>query len=256
RTTFASGLASPFALAFDSRGNLFVADGGTGYDIIVGAAVYKFTPSGLRSTVASENDQVSVIPNGLAIDTADNLFVSDGVTRSILKFTPSGVRTTFASRFVTAMAFQPKAAPTDFNNDGKPDYLLYNASTHQTALWYLNNNVHVAGASGPTLPAGWRVAGVGDFNRDRHPGYLLFNPATRQTAIWYLNNNTRIGAASRPTLPTSWESVATGDFNKDGKPDWVLHNPSTQQTAIWYFNNNVHIGGAYGPTLPAGYSLV
>src|SRR5438067_710662 len=66
RTTFASGLASPFALAFDSRGNLFVADGGTGYDIIVGAAVYKFTPSGLRSTVASENDQVSVIPNGLA----------------------------------------------------------------------------------------------------------------------------------------------------------------------------------------------
>src|SRR6185503_14598119 len=66
-TTFASGLNYPFALAFDSRGNLFVADGGyDGYDFpVLGAAVYKFTPSGLRSIVASETDQVSVIPYGL-----------------------------------------------------------------------------------------------------------------------------------------------------------------------------------------------
>ena len=174
RTTFASGLFYPFALAFDSRGNLFVADGGFAFDLIFGAAVYKFTPSGLRSTVVSENDQVRVIPDGLAIDSADNLFVADGVSGSILKFTPSGVRTTFASGFVTdsgccviiapmafqprATAFQPNAAPTDFNNDGKPDYLLYNASTHQTALWYLNNNVHIGGASGPTS-AGWLATG-------------------------------------------------------------------------------------------------
>ena len=109
RTTFASGLFYPFALAFDSRGNLFVADGGFAYDLIFGAAVYKFTPSGQRSTVASENDEVPVVPDGLAIDSADNLFVADWVSGNILKFTPSGVRTTFASRFVPAMAFQPRA---------------------------------------------------------------------------------------------------------------------------------------------------
>ena len=103
RTTFASGLFYPFALAFDSRGNLFVADGGFAFDLISGAAVYKFTPSGLRSTVVSENDQVRVIPVSLAIDSADNLFVVDGVSGSILKFTPSGMRTTFASRFVTVL---------------------------------------------------------------------------------------------------------------------------------------------------------
>ena len=43
----------------------------------------------------------------------------------------------------------------DFNNDGKPDYVLYNASTHKTVVWYLNNNVYIGGLMGrPFLLAG------------------------------------------------------------------------------------------------------
>jgi hypothetical protein len=49
-------------------------------------------------------------------------------------------------------------ASKDFNGNGKPDYLLYNAATRQTAIWYLNNNVFVNGVFGPTLPAGWSLA--------------------------------------------------------------------------------------------------
>jgi hypothetical protein len=45
----------------------------------------------------------------------------------------------------------------DFNGDGKPDYLLYNSSTRQTAIWYMNNNVFAGGAFGPTLPTGWNL---------------------------------------------------------------------------------------------------
>jgi hypothetical protein len=33
-------------------------------------------------------------------------------------------------------------ATGDFNNNGKPYYVLYNATTHQTVVWYLNNNVY------------------------------------------------------------------------------------------------------------------
>ena len=155
----------------------------------------------------------------------------------------------------SASAQLPRAIVTDFNGDGKPDYLLYNVSTRQTAIWYLNNTVHIADAFGPTLPVGWELAGVADFNRDGHPDYLLFKTATRQTTIWYLNNIVHIAGAVGPTLPSGWEPVATGDFNKDGKPDWVLYNASTRQTALWYMNNNVRISAALGPVLPAGYSI-
>ncbi len=150
--------------------------------------------------------------------------------------------------------------PTDFNRDGKPDYLLYNPGTRQTAVWYLNNNVFIGGAFAPTLPVGWRVIDAADFNRDGHPDYALFNASTRQTAIWYLsgvNGVTFIGSANGPTLPAGWALVATGDFNRDGKPDYVLFNPSTRQTVIWYLNNNMFaLAGAFGPTLPGGWTVV
>src|SRR5207247_2302789 len=154
----------------------------------------------------------------------------------------------------SASAQLPRAIVTDFNGDGKPDYLLYNVSTRQTAIWYLNNNVHIGGALGPTLPVGWELAGVADFNRDGHPDYALFNASTGRTAIWYLAGVTRIAAAYGPTIPGVWvwELVATADFNGDGKPDYVLYKGTTGQTAIWYLSNNVHIASAAGPTVPAG----
>jgi hypothetical protein len=147
-------------------------------------------------------------------------------------------------------------SPRDFNRDGKPDYLLYNAATRQTAVWYLDNNAYIGGAYGLTLPVGWRIIDVADFNRDGKPDYALFNASTRQTAIWYLSGVMFIGSAWGPTLPAGWALMATGDFNNDAKPDYLLYNANTHQTAAWFLNNNVYVGGAYGPTIPAPWSLV
>jgi len=153
----------------------------------------------------------------------------------------------------------PQATPTplyDFNGDGEPDYLLYNVSTRQTAVWYLNNNAFVAGTYAPTLPAGWRVVGVADFNGDSQPDYLLFNASTRQTAIWYLSGATFVSGAFGPSLPSGWELVTVSDLNADNKPDYLLYNAGTRQTAIWYLNNNTFMGGAFAPTLPANWRVV
>ena len=54
-------------------------------------------------------------------------------------------------------------ATADFNGDGHPDYVLENANTRRTVIWYLkNNNVLVSGAFGPTLSG---RLGLGGYSR-------------------------------------------------------------------------------------------
>ena len=147
------------------------------------------------------------------------------------------------------------AVVADFNGDGHPDWVARNINTRQTALVYLNDNVVIGAALGPTLTANLRLTGAADFNVDTHPDYALFAPNTFQTRLWYLSGPTRIGTASGPTLPAGWELITTADFNGDNHPDFVIFKRSTRQTAVVFLNNNVVIGAALLPTLPAGWNL-
>jgi hypothetical protein len=91
RSTFASGLHQPVALAFDREGNLFVGDSGAGIPP-QSSRIFKVTADGTESTFATvPSDQLL----GMAFDGAGNLFVSTGL--DILKFAPDGTQSTFAS---------------------------------------------------------------------------------------------------------------------------------------------------------------
>jgi hypothetical protein len=182
-----------------------------------------------------------------------NAFVCTGQSSDIAATSPEGINLDVIGYDLVTAA---RAAVADFNSDGHPDWVLQAAGTHQTAIWYLNNNVFIGSAYGPTIAAGWGLRTVADFNLDSHSDYSLFALSTHQTAIWYLSGPTLIRGAYGPTLPSGWELVGAADFNGGGNPDYVLYRPSTHQTAIWYLNNNVFVSAAWGPTLPTGWGLV
>jgi hypothetical protein len=86
-----------------------------------------------------------------------NTSATAGVQKSETNFTQyfcngSGSPATGGQRYVLATA-----TSTDFNHDGRPDYVLHNGGTRQTAVWHMNNNVFAGGAFGPTLPTGWNL---------------------------------------------------------------------------------------------------
>ena len=107
RTTFASEevfydpAISPFALAFDGAGNLFV-----GNDVTTSHYIVEFTPDGAGKTFVSSGLTSAC---GLAFNSAGELFEADWGSGNIYKFTPDGTRSTFASGLVNpvALAFQP-----------------------------------------------------------------------------------------------------------------------------------------------------
>ena len=150
----------------------------------------------------------------------------------------------------------------DFNGNGHPDYAWFNRSfngdnSHQTAIWYLNNNVFINGLYGPTTPPFlWKLVAVGDFNGDGKPDYVLYNSNTLQTAIWYLNNNVYVSGGYGPTLPLEWQIVGVADFDSNGHTDYLLYNTATRHTAIWYLSGRTLDRGAYGPTITGGYQLI
>ena len=87
QSTFATGLDHPSGLAFDSVGNLFEADSGSGN-------IFKFAVAdGTKTTFASGAGAIA----GLAFDASGNLYAADFSNGAILKFTPAGTKSTFAS---------------------------------------------------------------------------------------------------------------------------------------------------------------
>lgn len=91
RSTFASGLYQPMAMAFDRKGNLFVGDSGSGIPPRE-SLIVKFTPDETRSTFASIGIRQLL---GMTFDGAGNLLVSTG--GDILKLAPNGAQSTFVS---------------------------------------------------------------------------------------------------------------------------------------------------------------
>lgn len=145
---------------------------------------------------------------------------------------------------------------TDFNLDIRPDLVLFNTTSLQSAIWYLGDSGQLVSTTyAPTLPFGYLISGATDFNTDNKPDYFLYHPASGKTAIWFMNNYAVTSTAYGPTITPGYAPVAIADVTGDGQGDLVLFNASTRRTAFWYLYRGKFVSSRYGPSIPAGYDL-
>jgi hypothetical protein len=100
-------LNSPWGLAIDSAGNLYVADGGNN-------RIREITPAGIIATIAGNGtagfsgdggpatSAQLFRPDGVAVDTAGNLYIADTANARVRKVTTSGVISTVAGNGIAS----------------------------------------------------------------------------------------------------------------------------------------------------------
>jgi surface protein len=116
-TGTAASFNQPIGTAFDTAGNLYVADYGnhTIRKITPAGAVTTFAGSGTAGATDATGTAASFNgPTGLAFDAAGNLYVGDYGNHKIRKVTPAGVVTTFAGSG-TAGATDATGTAASFN---------------------------------------------------------------------------------------------------------------------------------------------
>jgi len=244
-------LGDPYGIAFDGTGNLYISDNGTQRIRKVDAV------SGIISKVAGDgttayggdNGLANVAqlnyPNGVAFDSAGNLYIADFVNHRIRKVAAVGGVITTAS-IITTVAGTGTAGFSGDSGAATSAKLNYPADVafDSTGNLYIadktNHRIRKVDTSGTiTTVAG---TGTSGFNGDgitatsaqlKNPGGIAFDSTGNLYIAEYLGHRVRKVAAISGTITasstiTTVAGTGTGGFNSDGgaPTSAQLNNPN------------------------------
>jgi len=178
-------LAKPYALTFDTAGNLYIVD----YN---NYRIRKVDAGGIINTVAGTGDSTPTADSGpatsfnlrpetIAFDSTGNLFIGDGLCGRIYKMDTSGNITTYAGKLIlnsSGSGYTWKdvgSAPPLTEVGFKPTHLVFDSADNLYVAEGNWNRVRKIGADGSvTLAAGFGYAAgvVNEFNGDNIPATI------------------------------------------------------------------------------------
>ncbi len=104
----------------------------------------------------------------------------------------------------------------DFNRDGNPDILWYNARLQQANIWNLESGVLKTISRLPKAPSpSWDLVGSRDFNGDGSRDLLWLDRATGTPTIWYMNDLKYATSVSLPNLSSpNFQLIGLDDYGQ------------------------------------------
>ena len=146
-------------------------------------------------------------------------------------------------------------AASDFNGDGRSDFLWQNADG-TPAAWLINGTGLIAGANVGFNPGpAWHEKDAGDFNGDGKADILWQND-DGTPAVWLMNGLSIVSGANVVFNPgPDWHVIAAADFNGDGKGD-ILWQNTDGTPAIWLMNGLSLIAGAITDNPGPGWRVI
>ena len=206
--------SSPFGVAVDSSGYVYVADTG--------------------------NNRIQV-----QIGYPDILLWQHQATGSLSAWLMNGTSLAALATVTPGIVSDTNwkiAGVGDFNNDGHPDLLWQHQATGSLSAWLMNGTSLATLATvtpGIVSDTNWKIAGVGDFNNDGQPDLLWQHQATGSLSAWLMNGTSLATLATvTPGMvsDTNWKIVGVADFNSDGQPDLLWQHQATGSLSAWLMN--------------------
>jgi hypothetical protein len=141
-------LSSPYSVALDQSGDLYIADEGN-------HVVRKVTPGGIITTFAGNYNMGPgysgdgspatsaqlYSPTGVAVNNAGNVFIADNHNNIVREVTPEGVITTFAGSYNMGHGYSGDGGPSTSAQLNAPEYLAFDAGGSNLYISDVGNHV-------------------------------------------------------------------------------------------------------------------